>query len=453
MKKDTLDNIIDLDNFLTESVTHDTVTDSAIQPSVNIDYADIVTEWSYRCRRGYPDWNDAEDMAVLQTILEERNIPLPFEHVVFAPNKNKTKADVLIHTDEFLVTENVNIITKNDIIKQIKNTDLSDNDLQKINQLIITAIYKPQVIKYLASKNIVPENYQLGEEAVNLILSKITSLPNAADVIEYFEKPVALKWGSDGRGNIQRLTGLPESTIARLITIQPGADSGGSATGPAEIAFSLLFKNIKNSSTSGDLEMAGKTVELKGKDGRLGSQSGRGKELNIKSSFIGQLVKQSINNNYTVEKYVNDFFNDGKNVNIAYALFNAYDILVKRGTMPKKEFIDAVQEGLSYIYFNKSAVVKKYFNSSTNWSSVESIGRQLVKTNLEAYMTKINNEIIIFHRFRESGKSASTDLSFVVINKNDIDSVIDTGIITLGSQRPESSIVWHDTNPSVKLNI
>ena len=113
MKKDTLDNIIDLDNFLTESATHDTVTDSAIQSSVNIDYADIVTEWSYRCRRGYPEWNDAEDMVVLQTILEERNIPLPFEHIL---NSNISDNAVLnIHNMVTETTKTINEIELSDI--------------------------------------------------------------------------------------------------------------------------------------------------------------------------------------------------------------------------------------------------------------------------------------------------------------------------------------------------
>lgn len=452
MKKDIL--LKDLDDLFNPQEMqivpielNESVTETSVPVQLNIDYDKLISEWSYRCRRGYPIWGDIEDMLVLQTILEEYNIPLPFKRITAKSVINNANTKVL-HGRKPVVTENSNVVTKNDIIKQIKSTKLSDSDLQKINQLIITAIYKPQVIKYLASKNIVPENYQLGDEAVNLILSKITALPNAADVVKYFEKPVMLKWGTDGRGNIQQLTGLPDSTIARLITIQPGADSGGSATGPAEIAFSLLFKNIKNSSTSGDLEMDGKTVELKGRDGRLGSQSGRGKEMNVKSSFVGQMIKQAADN-----KTMNEFISNKDNINIAYAIFNAYDILVNSGIMPKKEFITNVQQGLSDIYFNKSIVVKKYFNNSTKWTSAESIGRQLVKTNLEAYMTKINNEIIIFHRFRETGKSPSLDLSFVVIDKSDIDSVIDTGVITLGSLRPESSIFWHDTNPSVKLNI
>jgi hypothetical protein len=176
-------------------------------------------------------------------------------------------------------------------------------------------------------------------------------------------------------------------------------------------------------------------------------------ELNLKSSFIGQMMKSGPNNDYTVEEDAADFFADAKNTNIAYAIYNAYHILVKKGQMPEDEFITEIQDGLTNIYFDKDEVVKKYFNNNTKWTDLKSIGRQLVKTNLDAYLTKIGNDIIIFHRFRDSGKTPSTDLSFIVVDKTEIDSVIDSGVITLGSSYPESSILWHNTNPSVKLNI
>jgi hypothetical protein len=416
-----------------------------------MDFDVIVKEWFYRLPKGYADAPyTEEELAVLDEVLNEHGVVLT---EVDELDQAFLDAEPVEDIDESVIEEEIENVTKDDIIDQIRKSDLSKSDLMKLNQFIITTTFKPQVIDYLSSKNISSENYQIGEEAVNIILTKITSLPNAADVIDYFETPVDLTWDSNGRGNIQKLTGLPDSTIARLITIQPGADRGGNATGPAEIAFSLLFKNIKNATGGGDLELDGKTVELKGKDGRLGSQSGRGKELNLRSSFIGRMVEEGPNYDYTVFEEAMDFFDDANNVNIAHALFNAYSILVKRGTMPEDEFMSKVQTGLSNIYFDKTSVVEKYINDNTKWSSVDSIGRQLVKINLEAYMSKINNDIIIFHRFRETGRTASSDLSFVVIDKDDIDSVIDSGIITLGSQKSESSILWHNTNPSVKLNI
>lgn len=56
----------------------------ADQP-VSIDINAILTEWSYRCDSGYPLMGKPADMIHLQNILDESNIPLPFERIVEAP--------------------------------------------------------------------------------------------------------------------------------------------------------------------------------------------------------------------------------------------------------------------------------------------------------------------------------------------------------------------------------
>ena len=47
--------------------------------SINID--SILTEWSWRCDKGYPDYNNISDRLVLQQVLDEMKIPLPFERL------------------------------------------------------------------------------------------------------------------------------------------------------------------------------------------------------------------------------------------------------------------------------------------------------------------------------------------------------------------------------------
>jgi hypothetical protein len=41
-----------------------------------IDFDTIINEWSYRTRRGYPIWNDPQDMIILKDILKEMNLNL-----------------------------------------------------------------------------------------------------------------------------------------------------------------------------------------------------------------------------------------------------------------------------------------------------------------------------------------------------------------------------------------
>jgi len=45
------------------------------------DFDAIVTEWSYRCDKGYPDMKNKSDMIKLQEILDEMGIKSPFKQV------------------------------------------------------------------------------------------------------------------------------------------------------------------------------------------------------------------------------------------------------------------------------------------------------------------------------------------------------------------------------------
>ena len=82
MKKDTLDNIIDLDNILNpEPVTQPTeiITESVNdivteQPVVNVDWEEVVTEWFYRLPKGYAEqpYTETELSVLNQVLLEYR---------------------------------------------------------------------------------------------------------------------------------------------------------------------------------------------------------------------------------------------------------------------------------------------------------------------------------------------------------------------------------------------
>lgn len=85
MKKDTsktinLDELFSKDSevktetpLITESVVEATTVTESI-----VDYDAILLEWSYRCDKGYPDFNNPSDMIQLQNILKEMNIENPF---------------------------------------------------------------------------------------------------------------------------------------------------------------------------------------------------------------------------------------------------------------------------------------------------------------------------------------------------------------------------------------
>ena len=70
---------------LTESVITETIQDN--KPSPNLDA--ILQEWSWRCDKGYPDFNNLSDRFKLQEVLDEMKIDLPFERMAEAPAKKE----------------------------------------------------------------------------------------------------------------------------------------------------------------------------------------------------------------------------------------------------------------------------------------------------------------------------------------------------------------------------
>ena len=59
------------------------------------DFDAIVTEWSYRCDKGYPDMKSKSDMIKLQEILNEMGVKSPFKQIQLTEkDKPKKKAAV-----------------------------------------------------------------------------------------------------------------------------------------------------------------------------------------------------------------------------------------------------------------------------------------------------------------------------------------------------------------------
>ena len=230
--------------------------------------------------------------------------------------------------------------------------------------------------------------------------------------------------------------------------MQPGADRGGNATGPGEVALSLLFSNVTNYTGGGDLEFDGNTLEVKGKDARLGQQS-RGKR-NLESTFLGFMIESAVANQILTEEEADEYLNDSDHNNISIAIRDGYELLVEEKKQDKKEFIERVVKGVGAIFFENLSVAQKYLDEASDFKNVNSVMKQLVKINLEAYMDKIKTSQILFHNFR---KGKSNDLRFALVKREDIDSVVEAGTIRLGSQKSEGSFFWNNTNPSVKLKL
>lgn len=388
----------------------------------------IIREWFYRLPKGYaqPPYTQ-EELDVLQEVLAQYN-----------DIKNSVPSSIET------LTERTSPIS--DITSLVKKLD--DKQLELVRTYIVSIGFYNSIMPYLASKGIVSSAYQIGDRAVQLIFDRIANLPDVTKVIEYFKDPPNLQYDqASGIGNIVDASGLPDRVIFELMQIQPGADAGGNATGPAEIALSLLFSDVTNKQGGGDLEYKGRTLEVKGKDARLGTQSRT--KASLDSSFLSYILDKAVSDSTIEEQDYIDFFADTDHRNIAIALRDAYQLLTKAG-YSEQELIKQYQKGISAIYFENRKVVDQYLNNETNFNKSEDIALQLTKINLEAYMEKIGVDIILFHNFRPN----KPDYSFILVPKESINSIVDAGVIRLGSStKREGSIFWHDSNPGVKLLI
>jgi hypothetical protein len=116
MKKDT-SRSIDLDALFAKSnnesvndtpkeIIIETKTTSTSSSKESIpDFDAIVTEWSYRCDKGYPDMKNKSDMIKLQEILDEMGIKSPFKRVQLTELDKPKKKSVVKKVVKKVITK------------------------------------------------------------------------------------------------------------------------------------------------------------------------------------------------------------------------------------------------------------------------------------------------------------------------------------------------------------
>ena len=78
--------------IITESVVKQPIIENTTVPDIDA----ILTEWSWRCDKGYPDINNPMDKIKLQEVLDEMGVDLPFDRLVEAKPKSKEDIEPLI---------------------------------------------------------------------------------------------------------------------------------------------------------------------------------------------------------------------------------------------------------------------------------------------------------------------------------------------------------------------
>jgi hypothetical protein len=280
--------MIDLDNlFKSEEKIEPTVVGGAmgmepipVEEHVSVNTEHILEEWSYRCESGYPIYGKREDMIHLQNILDENNIPLPFNRI--------TEDDTNIHTEVPLVQEAV--ATKEDLIQLIQTTDLPDNVLQYIARQIDGLSSESSVIQALRDK-------RYDEQTAKRIFDKAVELDSYSQLRAYLanqSKAIAFKTlGSSGNLKpILSKTKLSTDFTDWLFLYKP--TFGGVKSGNGENLLRVILRG-GHVPKKGDVGIPEGSIEMKvsilQKGFRLTGQSGYGNGFSVAKYVFDELAK------------------------------------------------------------------------------------------------------------------------------------------------------------------
>ena len=175
---------------------------------VNIDA--LLTEWAYRCEKGYPDMDSPSDLRVLKSILKEQGISLPeFQEQVITEEEEKGPS-------------------KKELIDLINKSDLNSEVIIKLFKVIKGSGIRPQFKDLLTKQGYTSDSFKNGEADIDRILNVLTNT-EADELLAYIKSPKKLS-DLPIRGNLSNETGLSKELSQDLIQIV-GVDKTGSNIG------------------------------------------------------------------------------------------------------------------------------------------------------------------------------------------------------------------------------
>jgi hypothetical protein len=199
----------------------------------------LVTEWAFRCKKGYPDMNNPDDMKVLKEIYSEYGIVMEEEKEEEPKKEQLSNEELVAQIADILQAEKGNTKLLTRVLRTLENSSHVD-DLKKF--LVSRNIDKTtfdnrnlpaELIDILAKANLV-DKFVAGIKD-----NKLQSSGNAYDTLGPELKPILSAFG--------RLTGA----------------KGSVGIGRGEILFPMIYSDVSKSETAGDLLYQGKDLEVK----------------------------------------------------------------------------------------------------------------------------------------------------------------------------------------------
>ena len=318
---------------------------------VNID--NLVNEWAYRCKKGYPDMDSPSDLRLLKVILKEEGITIPqFQEQEEKEESKKISSSSII-----------------DLIKSMeKNNILKDKHLKFLSQYLNSRPFKEKMDDYLSSKNINDKTFSKDETPANdRVFQILQDQDQLEKFIKYIDNPLKLS-DLPKKGNLyNELKGasvLNDDSIQKLLHLK--GTEGGRGVGKAEVFLSLFFGDVKMRVVGkGDLTWNNEYLEVKGSAARLGGREVPWK--GYKNSILGKLAQEYDKSDKNITTLINNLADEeGINLsrlkegfkelaNEAYGSSNLIDKVINELSDSDLKSDDKVMEALVILYYSNYA--------------------------------------------------------------------------------------------------
>ena len=337
---------------------------------VNID--NLVDEWAYRCKKGYPDMDSSSDLRLLKVILKEQGITML----------------------QFQEQEEEKALTKDDIKSLIDDAELSPSQLKRIQKVISQVAFMEAIDAYL--EKVATESNILSKE-IGEFKMHLRDLNIEEDFATYIKNPSNFDLSKDTFMDSVGDTISRDNLVKLFKAMGSTTDEKNVNIGPGEILFSILFKNTKKRESGGDLTVGDqKNVELKGATGTGGAVIAKG----YNRGKWGETKRKG-----QFEKFITDLGMDEKDEDDALKYLNIsknwptklaliYDLYSDQDNFDKNKFESGVVSILSRIY-NQSKWYPKgeFFNLSSYFSENEmnfkqfriDLSKELIQEYMDAY--------------------------------------------------------------------
>jgi len=380
---------------------------------------ELLVEWSYRTEKGYPDMGNPSDILILKTILNELNLPTDILNTLGEDN-------ITSNEDETQVSSH----SKKDLLNLINNANLTNPQIQRLFKNVSGFAHKDNILNYVNSKGFTANKFKTGDIAIETIFNGISD-SNIDEFVKYIKNPKTLS-SIDVAGNFASQLGLSSTLVRDLIDIEPGSDAGGSNVGKIEVFLGLMFSDVDNNVSKGDLNWNGKNLEVKGTGGRLGQQSGRGSD---NKETIENAARQLLSDE-VLEEYLN--YLPKVKYSIVFSIKELYEIATSNGKS-NNDVEKVIQAALNRAFYDKG-VAATYFNTPEDFTNIDKIKKNLIKVNSRSYAIKTDVNTFLFCN------SSSGD--YVIVDMSELDSAIDNVKFDT-SVRGVTGYKWYDIAPNM----